>query len=295
MKKMLLLGVILFLMPQASGQNDDEASLRAFIDEFFTEFAALTATARDSRDNRDQSRAMPVINHTLAHFVRSTETGEAARGSVPEVELVAKLTFHGPASWDISNVRVAGDVARADVQFHSVQESHTKPIPFAFRFIRANDGWRFLRATDKRPKEEAAEPEVDVAGAVSSSQTLSAAATLAQYLDFLVANRGAVDIRNPAAIRPAMKTIGDEIAVLWADGAPARRARNEATTKLLLQDIKAWEIVEDSDADNEWRAAIEVTMGERNPMAAFSKIKPRMTFVATLQNGIWKLSGFELR
>ena len=295
MRKMTMTVLVVFISVSSTAQTSEEAVLRAFINDFFTEFSRLSAAARVAKDSSGHSTTMPLINHSMTHFVKSTETSRATSGEVPEVDLVAKLVFHGPKSWEIKDVRVAGDVARADVTFLSLQARQSEPIPFTFRFIRSEGNWKFLRSTDKRPKTVVEETTVALPSEQNLEPTNSAGSTLKAYLDFLVANRTVVDLKKPATIRPAVKKIGEEIAALWRMDAASKRARNEATTKLLFQDIESWLIIEETLDGDHWTALVEVTMGKRNPMAAFSKIKPKMTFEAENEGGSWFLVGFSLR
>ncbi len=295
MKKLIATAMLVFMSVSSTAETSEDAVLSAFIDDFFTEFSRLSAAARGAKDSSGQSTTMPLISHSMTHFVRSTETSRISSGEVPEVDLVAKLVFHGPKSWVISDVRVAGDVARADVAFTSVQPRQSEPIPFAFRFIRSEGNWMFLRSIDKRPKKVIEETVVVLPKAQKLEPAKSADSTLKAYLDFLVANRSVVDLKKPATMRPAVKKIGDEIAPLWRADAASKRARNEATTKLLFQDIESWLIIEETLDGDHWSALVEVTMGKRNPLAGFSKIKPKMTFEANNEGGSWLLVGFALK
>ncbi|MBL4788711.1 MAG: hypothetical protein JKY60_06570 [Kordiimonadaceae bacterium] len=275
----------------AAGAEDAAAAneVRAFIDGYFTRFAELTALMREN----DDSVGLKLVHHTRANFVRSTEASIRRTGTVPEVDIIAKLMLHGPKSWDVKDLRVAGDVARATILFSSIRERQSEPIPFSFRFIRAEGKWLVLRAKDLRPKKIV----VEIDTALPADRTLSAASTpdetLKIYLDYLVANVAAVDLKNFAAARSALLKIGDNVAVLWGEDPPSKRGRNQATTKLLMQDIAGWDLVESGTEGAGWSATIAVTMGERNPLADYLKTKPRVIFSAVRQGDVWLLSDFK--
>ena len=281
---LLLMGV-----PAPADDVDDAKEVRAFIDGYFTRFAELTALMRGN----DDSIGLKLVHHTRAHFVRSTEASIRRTGTVPEVDIVAKLMLHGPKSWDVKDLHVAGDVARATILFSSIRERQSGPIPFSFRFIRVEGKWLVLRAKDLRPKKIV----VEIDTALPADRVLSAASTpdetLKIYLDYLVANVAVVDIKNFAAARSALLKIADNVAVLWGEDPASRRGRNQATTKLLLQDIASWELVESGTEGTGWSATIAVTMGERNPLAGYLKTKPKVTFRAVRNGDVWLLSDFK--
>ena len=299
----LLLALLVWSLPgfsQPSGASPVNGSpaaqtqkqeLLAFIDAFFTEFSALSSKIRRGSDKTAQ---MDIIHLTRDRFVRATQDSIRASGNVQEIDIISKLWPIGPKSWVVKDIHIAGDVAKASILFYSYNESHKEPIPYALRFIRSNDTWLFLRAMDLRPKKPSDKTSVTLPAEKDLTALGSPQKTLGDYLDYLVANRSLVDIRNPAMLRPAVKKIGDGIKALWADTPAARRARNEATSKLLLQDIAGWQLGENTAAGGAWEGMVEVTTGAKNPMATYIKTKPKVMFKAVQSGNIWLLTDFEI-
>lgn len=289
MQKIALLLLLVLGVGGAQAQTPEE-DLKAFIDDFFTEFAGLTERIRSG----DNAAGMEMIRLTRQNFVAPKRGAVRPSDKVPEADMMATLWPHGPKSWTVENVRVAGDVARADVTFMSVLAHQKDPIPYSMRFIRESDRWRILRAEDLRPEPEQKMPdEVTLPAEREVAVKATPEATLDEYLRYLYDNKGPIDVKNPAKLYPAAKKIGDEIAALWGKDPAARRARNEATAKILLMDLQAWEVVEAGADGGIWTATVAITLGERNPMAAFIKTPPRVKLSATEQDGGWKLMGYE--
>lgn len=293
MKQLISVLLLTLSGAMAFAQAEEEQELTQFIDSFFSEFAALSGKMWSEQKQGRDANMMDLVHLTQKHFVRPSEESIQETGSVASVDIIAGLWPIMPEAWEIEDLRVAGDVARAKISFMPSRGPSKEPVPYDMRFIRSGGQWLFLRIKDLRPKKEA-EP-VELRQVQSAMVTTSASETLASFLDYLVANRDAVDIRNPAKLRPAVELITDSVAELWQKSPAGNRARNEAIAKLLMQDMEAWSIKESSRPDEaSWQAIVEITMGERNPMAAYMKVKPKVTFKSARNGDAWVLTEFQI-
>ena len=291
MKKWLA-PLMMFMIPwgelAAREQANDEAVLSTFIGEFFTEFARLSPISQ----NKEQKSVMPLVSFTLDNFTKLSEI-DRSKGRVASIELVGQLFMHGPKAWNIEHLRIAGDVARVDIRFVSIMESQEQDIQLSFRLIRIEDGWKFMRFEDLRPKPKVLEvPNVEM---VEQIAAVSPNATLKTYLDFMI------DVYSPskvAASQGRSRDISRAIEPLWVQTHAARRASGQF--RALLRQIHPldWNLVTSEQAVKAAKVTVELLVGNKRILNNDKMLNimggetPRFIFDLGREGKTWQLTGF---
>lgn len=279
----LILALCFSADPSAATDNQ-EAALQEFVDTFFTEFARRNPTM-----NQDVQGVTSLSAHAVSHFVKTPESA-ARKGRIAPVDLVSALLAEGPASWTITDMKLAGDAARVEIEFQS--NTANRPFTMSFRMIRTGDGWKFIRFEDNRIKvasTEAASMEKQVAGDKPED-------TVAQYLDFMV------DVYRPGNAANAMRRIADisdALKALWVEERDARRMQGQLQAQLQQLQPTVWKLTHAGQDGATATASVQLTVG--NPMmlsnqamlALFGGANPKLDFMLKKEGESWKITSFK--
>ena len=258
MKWILALLLMLASTTPAEVQDEmpDEAAVREFVNGFFARFVEL----RDARQTSEEKSTRSLASHAVAHFTEVSEA-DRRRGRIPPVDLVSALFMHGPKTWRIERLKVAGDVARVDVHFTSVMDDHSDQIPLSFRLIRAGGSWKFLRFEDLRPPAQEA-PAMEKIKSVNPDTDL--VKTLRAYMDFVV------QTYEPAH---ASKALGQTIEIskalepMWVDTRDARRAAAQLHTSFMQLQPLDWKLIDTVVDGDQAYCTVELIVGNKQLVA----------------------------
>lgn len=288
MKRLLGILTIMLLATWVAADDhvDDEAEVRAFIEDFFTGFRALNPMMQP--DDKKQMAGLTV--HVVKNFTKVSEENRRS-GRVPPVDLVSALFIHGPKNWQIKDMRVSGDVARVDMLFQSVAKNGAPDVPLSFRLIRDAEDWKFIRFINPRPKKKAVESEaLPEQNAAASAET-----TVKTYLDFVV---GAYNPDRAGAAQSRLADISKAITPLWLDTRAARRASGQLQAQLSQIQPLDWKLFKVDQGASSAEVTAELLVGNKlmlgNPMMLkmFGGETPRLTFALKKEGEAWKLAGF---
>ena len=282
----VFMALILISPATTQAETADEVAVRTFVDGFFTRFSEMAA----ARAEGDGS-VMPLTGYAVENFVKTSEA-DRRRGRIAPVDLVSKLFMHGPKSWQMEALRVAGDVARVDIQFVSDMTGQSEPIPMSFRLVREGDIWKFLRFEDLR-KPPAAKPEEAEIDAVSPAS--SPTQTVKAYLDFMVETYRPANAANAAS---KLVQISKATEAAWVDARNARRASAQIQAQFSQLQPLDWTHVRATDVGTGTEVEVELTVGNKQLLSNAGMLrfwggeKPRLIFDMEKTDDGWRISGF---
>jgi len=275
---------------QADEQASEEAALRVFIDNFFTEFTQLNPMLGADEDGADKRSPLALSSFVIARFTRPSEADKRS-GRIAPVDLIAQLFMHGPNGWVIEDLRISGDVARADINFGSVKNKIPEPLAFSFRLIKDGDTWKFFRFVDLRPKA----PKVEKKEIKVQQATGDPVATTKAYLDLII------DLYNPdnaAKATARLIDISKAIRPLWVDAREARRTAGQLQAQFAQTQPFEWRHLETSLNGDTADVTVELRVGNKLMLDNAMMLKmlggetPRFVFKLKKESGVWKLTGF---
>ena len=288
MKRLLGILTIMLLATwvAADDHGDGEAEVRAFIEDFFTEFRSLNPMMQP-----EDKKPMAVLTaHVVKNFTKVSEENRRS-GRVPPIDLVSALFIHGPKSWQIKDMKVSGDAARVDMLFQSAAKNGALDLPLSFRLIRDAEGWKFIRFINQQSKKKVVESEP----LPEQNATASAEVTVKTYLDFIVS---AYSPSKVGAAQSRLADISKAGAPLWMDTRGARRASGQLQAQFSQIQPLDWKLIKADQSGGSAEVTAELLVGNKlmlgNPMMLkmFGGETPRLIFVLKKEGEVWKLAGF---
>ncbi len=275
---------------KAGDKASEEAALRVFIDNFFTEFTQLNPILGDDGDGAEKRSPLALGSFVTARFTKPLDADRRS-GRIAPVDLIAQLFMHGPDGWVIEDLQISGDVARANINFGSVMNKASEPLAYSFRLIKDGDTWKFFRFVNLQPKTpEAEKKEIEKQQAVGDP-----VATTKAYLDLIV------DLYNPdnapkAAAR--LTDISKAIEPLWVDSREARRAAGQLQAQFAQTHPRDWKHLETSLGGDTADVTVELLVGNKTMLENAMMLKmfggetPQFVFKLKKDSDVWKLTGF---
>jgi hypothetical protein len=256
----------------------------------------LNAFFTDLKSSLDNPATTDIgLNGTYAnaegYWIRSSRESVQQTGQVADLNSVMFFIMNQPASWDIGEIRIAGDFARASVNFAPsassgvVRERDYDPIEARFDLVSQNNDWFIVGFKGPQVEAPAPEPEALIVDADDTPETL-----VTRFMDLVVADLG------PSSGPPGggnLMHVAAKVEDMWVDTNDTARSLGQTLSMMTILQPKSWLLNESVVAGD--TAEVSVTFESDSPMAAGTpaarglNITPTLRFSAQRVDDQWKL------
>ena len=235
------------------------------------------------------------LNGTYAnaqgYWIRSSRESVERTGQLADLSSVMFFNMKLPKNWDIGEVRIAGDFARANVTFTPTASSGVArdrdydPIETRFDLVSRNGDWLIVDFKGPEVEVPAPPPDALIVEATDTPETL-----VTRFMDLLVAEFG------PSAGTPGsanLAVVFVQVEDMWLDTRETRRSLGQNLSMMTILQPKSWLLNESVITGDS--AEVVVTYESDSPMATSwpgssgSQNTPTLRFNAQLDGDQWKL------
>jgi len=236
------------------------------------------------------------LNATYAnaenYWIRSSRESVQRTGQVADLSSVMFFKMNQPKSWDITDMRTAGDFARASVTFapsasHGVvREREYDSIEARFDLVSQKGEWFIVDFKGPEVEAPAPQPEALVVDDTDTPETL-----VTRLLDVVVAELG------PSAGSLGGGVVAAKVEDMWLDTNESRRSLGQLLFLMKILQPKSWLLIESVVTGDS--AEVTVTFESDSPSGRWSHSHilassrsqgtPTLRFSAQRDGDQWKL------
>lgn len=240
------------------------------------------------------------LNATYAnaenYWIRSSRESVQRTGQVADLSSVMFFKMNQPKSWDITDMRTAGDFARASVTFAPsassgvVREREYDSIEARFDLVSQKGEWFIVDFKGPEVEAPAPQPEALVVDDTDTPETL-----VTRFMDVVVAELG------PSAGSPGggnLVVVAAKVEDMWLDTNESRRSLGQHLGLMTILQPKSWLLIESVVTGDS--AEVTVTFESDSPFllpiwttsilaSSGSQGTPTLRFSAQRDGDQWKL------
>jgi hypothetical protein len=249
---------------------------------------AFFADLKSSLDNPETAGfgLNATYENAQGYWIRSSRESVQRTGQVADLSSVMFFKMNQPASWDVTDIRTAGNFARASVSFAPsassgvVRERDYDPIETRFDLVSRDGDWFIVDFKGPEIEAPAPAPEALMVDDTDTPETL-----VTRFMDVVVAELG------PTAGSPGsgnLSIVTAKVEDMWLDTNESRRSFGQNLALMTILQPKSWSLIESVvTGDN---AEVSVTFESESPMATSGlQDTPTLRFSAQRDGDQWKL------
>jgi hypothetical protein len=281
----LLTSSLLALPALASRDLPTGAEPTAVLNAFFSDLKTVLG---------DPSNSDLGLNATYVqvdgYWIRTSREHVQQTGQVADLNSVMFFKMNRPTEWNIGDVRLAGDFARAKVTFIPsassgvVRDRDYEPIEATFNLVSQNGDWFIVDFRGPQREPRPPQPDALVVDGSDTPETL-----VTRFMDIVIADLG------PSSGPPSGNKLGGvvtKVKDMWADTNDARRSLGQSLGMMAIMQPMNWSLTDKTVNGDE--AEVSITFESGSPFASSMQAGGGgnglgFTFRARREAGIWKL------